>query len=320
MSTLITGASGFVGLNLLELLLGRGERVVGLSSLAVDQRVRSRLDRLPGEFIEVVGDVRNASLLTRIISEQRVMRIAHLAAITADSERERHSAAEILSVNLGGLGSVISAAAAGQVQRFLYASSIAVFGGAASDGSVIDEAATHAPRTLYAITKSAGEAVVARLGALHGMDWVVARLGRVFGPYEYDTGVRDTLSQIYQVTQAALAGRAVVLERPCVKNWNYARDSAANLLTLLNASELRHRVYNLGSQYAWPLSAWCERLMQRGGAFEFAIGAGRGERIDLGGPSDGGLLSWQRFSAEFGSAARFDLDAAFADYLQFLES
>jgi nucleoside-diphosphate-sugar epimerase len=320
MSTLITGASGFVGLNLLELLMGRGERVVGLSSLAVDERLRSHLDRLPGEFVEVVGDVRNASLLTRIIAEQRVTHVAHLAAITADSERERHSAGEILSVNLGGLGSVISAAAAAQVQRFVYASSIAVFGGAASDGSMIDEAAAHAPRTLYAITKSTGEAVVAHLGELHELDWVVGRLGRVFGPYEHDTGVRDTLSQIYQVTQAALTGRAVLLERPCVKNWNYARDCATNLLTLLDASELRHRVYNLGSPYAWPLSAWCERLVQRGGGFEFAIGEGHGERIDLGGPRDGGLLSWQRFSAEFGSTARFDLDAAFSDYLQFLES
>lgn len=320
MSALITGVSGFVGLNLLELLLARGERVVGLSALAVASDVRERLRPLPGEFVEIVGDIRDVALLTRVISEQGIDRVVHLAAVTADAARERHAAAEILSVNLSGLASVLTAAAVHKVGRFLYASSIAVFGGDLPDGGLIDEHAPHAPRTLYAITKSAGEAVVARLGALHGIDWAIGRLGRVFGPYEYDTGVRDTLSQIYQVTEAALADRAVVLSRPCVKNWNYARDAASNLQTLLYAPAPRHRVYNLGSPHAWALSAWCERLMQRRAGFQFALGAGPGESLDLGGSSDGGLLSWQRFAAEFGTTARFDLNAAFADYWDFLES
>jgi UDP-glucuronate 4-epimerase len=319
MSTLITGVSGFVGLNLLELLLARGERVVGLSALAVANDVRERMQRLPGEFVEIVGDIRDGALLTRVMPEEHIDRVAHLAAITADAARERYAAAEILSVNLSGLAGVLAAAGTHKVRRFLYASSIAVFGGDAPDGSLIDEDALHAPRTLYAITKSAGEAVVARLGALHGIDWTIGRLGRVFGPYEYDTGVRDTLSQIYQVTQAALVGRAVLLPRPCVKNWNYARDAASNLQTLLYAPAPRHRVYNLGSAHAWPLSAWCELLLQRRAEFQYAVGAGRGESIELGGSSDGGLLSWQRFAAEFGATARFDLNAAFADYWDFLE-
>ena len=320
MSTLITGVSGFVGLNLLELLLARGERVVGLSALAVASGVRERLRRLPGEFVEVVGDIRDVALLARLMPEQGIDRVLHLAAITADAMRERQAAAEILSVNLSGLANVFSAAATHKVRRFVYASSIAVFGGETRDGSLIDEDAPHAPRTLYAITKSAGEAVVARLGAVHGIDWIIGRLGRVFGPYEYDTGVRDTLSQIYQVTQAALAGRPVSLPRPCVKNWNYARDAASNLQTLLQAPAPHHRVYNLGSPHAWPLSGWCERLRQRRPEFRFTVGTGRGEPIDVGGSSDGGLLSWQRFSAEFGTTALFDLNAAFADYWEFLES
>jgi UDP-glucuronate 4-epimerase len=144
----------------------------------------------------------------------------------------------------------------------------------------------------------------------------------VFGPYEHDTGVRDTMSQIYQVTQLARAGRAVRFDRPCVKNWNYARDSAADLDVLLTAQTLPHRVYNLGAPQAWSLADWCARLADRLGEFHFSVGPEAQDdaaAIDLWGPRDGGLLSWQRFEADFERPPPLGMDAAFDDYMRFLD-
>jgi UDP-glucuronate 4-epimerase len=313
-SLLITGASGFVGLNLLEHTLSRGHAVVGLSSTPIAARLASRLHALPGRFVEVVGDVRDPVLLGDLFERQRIDRVVHMAAITAAAERERSAADTVVSVNLVGLAAVMTAAAAAGVRRFVSVSSIAIYGGQPPDGSLIDEDVAHAPETLYAITKSCGEAVTARLGTLHGLDWVVARLGRVFGPHEHDTGVRDLLSQIHQVNEHAAAGRAVAFERPCLKNWSYAPDVATRLALLADAPAHANRVYNLGSEHAWTLAEWCERLRTRHDDFRYRVGAARPgdeEVIDLGGPRDSGLLSWQRFADEFAPPASADLDEAF---------
>jgi len=323
-SLLITGASGFVGLNLLQHALARGENVVGLSAAPIAAAVAERLRGEPGRFVEVVGDVRDRALVAGLLADHGVNRVAHLAAITASAARERIAADEIVSVNLAGLAAVLTAAGAAGVRRFVSTSSIAVYGGQPPDGSLIDEAAAHAPQTLYAITKTDGESITARLGELHGLDWIVARLGRVFGPFEHATGVRDTLSQIHQVTAHAVAAQAVAFDRPCLKNWSYAPDVARHLWTLLDAATHRHRVYNLGTEHAFTLADWCALLALRFPAFRYRVGtpvaAGDAVEIDLGGARDSGLLSWQRFADEFRPAPASDLPAAFAGTLRSLEA
>jgi nucleoside-diphosphate-sugar epimerase len=321
MSTLITGAGGFVGLHLLELLLARGEHVVGLSAAPIPDAAAAALAALPGTFVELVGDVRDGALLARLMAEHGVTQVAHLAAITASAEREVAGADTVLDVNLVGLATVIKACANAGVRRFLYASSIAVFGGVSADGSLIEEDAPHAPATLYAITKSAGEAVTARLCRLHGLDFVIGRLGRVFGPYEYATGVRDTLSQVFQATALARARRPFSFARPCTKNWNYGPDAAASLDVLLFAPAHAHPVYNLGTPHAWSLAAWCDMLAARLPGAAFAVGAAPPGHIDidLGGAHDAGLLSWQRFTCEFEAPAPLGMEGAFRHYLDFLD-
>ncbi len=322
MTTLITGAAGFVGLHLAELLLARGATVVGLSIVPIPAFAAAKFATLSGTFIEVVGDVRDGALLAATLADHKIDRVAHLAAITASSAREMSGADAILDVNLVGLATVIKACAEAHVQRFLYVSSIAVFGGVSPDGSLIEEDAPHLGTTLYAITKSAGEAITARLCGLHGIDYVIGRLGRVFGPYEYATGVRDTLSQVFQATAMARAGAAFCFARPCVKNWNYGPDSAANLAILLTAPEHDHAVYNLGTPHAWSLGAWCERLAAYLPHVKYTIGVlpAGAQQIDLGGAHDAGLLSWQRFSAEFAPPPAHGIGAAFHAYLDFLHA
>jgi UDP-glucuronate 4-epimerase len=322
MTTLVTGASGFVGLHLLELMLTRGDTVVGLSSTPIPPVVASTFNELPGTLIEVVGDVRDGALLAQLMAEHDIVRVCHMAAITASAEREMQAADTILDVNFIGLARVIKASADAGVQRFLYVSSIAVFGGVSPDGSLIEEDAAHVPSALYAITKSTGEAVTARLAGLLGLDYVIGRLGRVFGPYEYATGVRDTLSQVYQATAMARNGQPFGFARPCTKNWNYGPDAAINIDLLLSAPSHAHTVYNLGTPHAWSLAAWCELLAQRIDGVDCVVGPAADGRtdIDLGGGHDAGLLSWQRFSDEFTPPPPYGMHAAFDDYLAFLES
>ncbi len=312
-SLLVTGASGFVGLNLVAHALAHGQSVIGLSSVPIAEDVANRFRALPGRFVEAVGDVRDDILLELLFRQHRVDPVVHMAAITASAEREDRGRHRRLGQPRRPRDDADRSRSRG-VSPFLSVSSIAVYGGEPPDGSLIDEDVAHTPRTLYAITKSCGEAVTARLGDLHGLDWVVARLGRVFGPHEHATGVRDTMSQIHQADELARTGAFAVFERPCLKNWSYAPDVAGRLSMLADAPTHRHRVYNLGSEHAWTLADWCERLRRRFEGFRYDVtseprpGA---VAIDLGGARDGGLLSWQRFAIEFDPPPATDLDAAF---------
>ena len=319
MSILVTGASGFVGLNLVELLLARGATVVAFADRPLPDLASQRFAALPGRLHQVQGDVRDERALLGVMSEMAVERVAHGAAITSNAERERAAPQTILDVNLGGLASVVRASGQHGVRRLLFMGSLASFGNETPDGVMLDEDYPHAPKTIYALTKSAAETVIARLGELWGVDWVIGRLGTVFGPWEHDTGVRDTLSAIHQVTAAARQGRPVTLPRPGRKNWHYVRDAAQGLCTLLLADEHRSDVYNLGSPFVWSVEEWCAGLTGRWPGFSCAIGAGPGQPVELYGDRDGGLLSWDRFTAEFGPSGRFDLPAAQADYLRFLD-
>lgn len=95
---------------------------------------------------------------------------------------------EILSVNLGGLASVLAACADAGVKRFVSVSSIGVFGTSPKDGEALEEDRPHTPATLYGITKSAGEAIVQRLAGLHGLDYIIARLAWSSAPLNIRLG------------------------------------------------------------------------------------------------------------------------------------
>ena len=316
---LVTGASGFVGLAVLENLLTRGRDVVALSSSPLPATAATRLTIQPGHLVELLGDIRDPDDVRRALEAAQVTGVIHLAAVTSGAAMEAERAWDSVTVNLGGLTRLLRGMAGAGVPRLVLASSVAVYGASTPDGAWLDEDRPTTPATLYAITKASSETLSARLSTALGLDCRIGRLGRVFGPMEYDTGMRDTLSQIHTVTTRAQAGLHAHLPRPCVKNWHYAADAAASLVALLDLPAPRHRLYNLGTPHVFTLAEWCGRLRDIYPRFSFSVGdsdaAAPADVIDLWGNRDGGLLSWQRFAEETRLASH-SFDAAFEDYMQ----
>jgi nucleoside-diphosphate-sugar epimerase len=320
MAILVTGGTGFVGLNLVEALLARGDSVVVLSNGPLPHIAEPAFARLPGRLTLVSGDVRDARLVGDAVRRHAIERIVHGAAITADHHREARSPGLILEVNLLGLVHILEAARDAGVLRVLLIGSAAAYGRRLWQEQHLDEQASGDPDTLYAISKAASEQILWRLGNLYRMSVVVGRLATVFGPFEWPGGWRDTLSPILQVTEIARTGRHAVLPRDDRRDWLYSRDAAAALLQLLDAAAPRERLYNLGSGCVWSLADWCVRLARRYPGFVWSIGQGAGTPIELHAPGPPAALSEQRFAAEFGPVARHNLQRAFEDYLAWLEN
>jgi len=318
MNIFLTGGSGFVGLNLIEQFLTRGDSVVSFSLTPPPERAVRAFDRLPGTLHHVGGDVRNTEAVEEALAQSGARHVIHGAVITAGIERERCDPASIVSTNLQGSVSVLDAARRQKVERFIYLSSASVYGANAdSDKSLSEEHTAPLPQSLYAITKYAAEGIARRYGVIFGMQVVAARLSAVFGRWEHDTGLRDTLSPPYLLARMAAAGEAAVLADEGYRDWIYGPDAAAGLIALMDATTLHHDVYNVSTGDTWSLWRWCEKLGGRHESFSYRLGdTSVGERcIDPGRRSP---LSVERILNDTTYNPRFGLEESFNDYIEWL--
>jgi nucleoside-diphosphate-sugar epimerase len=318
MRYLVTGATGFIGTNIVERLAQTGATIVAFSNVEPSVRQKKMWNEVPGEVIFSLGDVRDQSALEKLIDEHKVEKLIHAAVITSDAERERTQGPLVVDVNLRGAAVASNAAARKGLARFVLVGSGGVFSlHNLQDGMVVPETHPHQVDSLYGIGKSAAEMIVSRICSLNGLPFVIGRVATAFGPWEHDTGYRDTLSPLYQLTRLAREGKPAFLSRDKKSNWHYARDAAAAVAVLAESDVTRFIDYNLGPQWVWPLSAWCERLAQHFPNFTYEFGSEE-SNIMLYGDKDGALLSGDRFINEFGLSCH-DIEMAFLDFMTWLE-
>ncbi len=334
MSILVTGGSGFVGLNLAEQLVGRGESVVIYSlsappAAAVEEITRAGAAAAaagkPGGKLAVVhGDTTDRAALDGAFRAHGVKRVIHAAAITAGPERDAKEPRRIAEVNLIGTINVLEAARAHGVGRFVHASTGALYGASGVNvGEPLDEERHRpVPDTMYGITKYAAERTCIRLAGLWNMDLLIGRLGQVYGRWEYSTGLRDSLSLPTQLARLALKANKGSAEAvfPVLgdTDYIYGPDIAHSLIALLDAKAAPHRLFHLGNGRAWALPAWCERLQARFPDFRWR------ESVDLKecnviplALTTRTVFSNKRLTS-LGWSPRFEIDAAVADYTAWL--
>ena len=156
MRTLVTGGAGFLGSHVADELTARGHEVV-----VFDVEPSSWMSS--GQDL-VVGDISDATALAEALAGCEA--VYHCAAI-ADLEQSRQNPRKALEVNVLGTLSVLEAAAAAGVRRFMYASSVYVF---SRVGAV------------YRTTKQAAESLIEDLSPEMGLNSTILRFGSLYGP------------------------------------------------------------------------------------------------------------------------------------------
>ncbi|MBJ3775562.1 NAD-dependent epimerase/dehydratase family protein [Acuticoccus mangrovi] len=314
----VTGAGGFVGLALLDHLLGEGHPVTAFNDRPLPRPALDRFAALPGALTVIEGDVRDAAALRAALRGARA--VVHGAAITLGPKGTIAPAETVVDVNSLSTANLIEAALAEGVGRIVYPSSSAVYGAAPFEGEPVVEDRPPTPAGLYGFTKLMSERLLLDARRRHGLSTVRARITAVFGPYERDTGVRETLSPPYQVAMKALAGEPVRLAAGGARDWTSSRDVARALALLALADEPPHDLYNLSLGETWHPSRLAE-------AFAADLPGFRYEVVD--GEEDDGIafnddlgrqrqpISSARFAADFGF--RFMPPAeAVADYARWV--
>jgi nucleoside-diphosphate-sugar epimerase len=260
MAILVTGAAGFVGLNVVEHLLLGGTDVVGFDRLALPPRAAAAFAAYPGRLTMIEGSVLSPGDLGRAMAHAPIEAAIHCAVITAGSAREKADPESIVAVNVQGAVATLAAAARHGIERFVYPSSVSVYGTAAIGVDPVPESLPPAPVMIYGMTKLACEILLPRVAQVQGVRLAIARLASVFGPWEYETGVRDTLSPMKSALELARAGKEAVLSQPGLGDFCYSRDIAAGLVGLAMAPALNQVIYNLGSGLALSAEDWCRAV------------------------------------------------------------
>lgn len=253
MNILVTGASGFVGLNVLEQLLTSGHRITAVSSDDIPPIARAEFERLPGKLQSLRADVRDQAAMERILRDSTPHAVLAGAAITSGPAREREMPGTILEVNLVAVLKLLELAARHNVRRVVACSSSAAIGERIFGERPVTEDDAPAPISVYAIGKAGLEAAARRWRELGSQpEFVVARVAAVFGSWERDTGVRDALSPLHALAMASVRKSAVApLPEGGKRDWVYAPYVAAALEWMLTAPRLEHSLYNVGAGATW---------------------------------------------------------------------
>lgn len=175
MRLLVTGGTGFIGSHLAEEGRRRGAEVVVLG-LTDRPEERANVASLARQGVEIVpGSITDPELCRR--AAQGATHVFHLAVAMREGGKQDEF---FERVNLDGTRHLLDGAVANGVRRFVYCSTIGIFGHRAP--GVTREDSPLRPGNVYERTKVAAERLVREVGARGGLPFVILRPADVYGP------------------------------------------------------------------------------------------------------------------------------------------
>ncbi len=185
---LVTGGAGFIGSHLCERLLTDGHAVVCLDNFcsSYDPRIKERnlstcLEA--NDFHLIRGDILDSALLTDVFRGDRCPkpeRVVHLAALANVRDSIANPLAYV-DIDIKGTVQLLEVCCHEPVDRFVFASSAAVYGASPKD-SLSEGDPTDAPISQYAAAKCAGELYCRTYHHLYNSPIVILRFFTVYGP------------------------------------------------------------------------------------------------------------------------------------------
>jgi len=276
LKVLVTGAAGFIGMHVSQILLGRGDEVVGLDNLNdyYDPQLKhDRLARLTGKpgFSFVKMDVADREGMAKLFAEQHFDRVVHLAAQAGVRYSIENPHAYIDS-NIVGFTNILEGCRHNKVQHLVYASSSSVYGGNTQMPFSEHQGVDH-PVSLYAATKKANELMAHTYSHLFGLPTTGLRFFTVYGPW----GRPDMA--LFLFTKAIIEGRPINVfnHGNMVRDFTFIDDIAEGVVRTLDRiadadpaydantadparSNVPYRIFNIGNQNPTKLMTFIEAI------------------------------------------------------------
>jgi UDP-glucose 4-epimerase len=185
MRAIVTGGAGFIGSNLVDALLERGDQVSVIDDLSTGKRENLETAVAHGAQLHVI-DIRDAAQLGEVIERDKPEVIFHLAA-QIDVRRSISDPAWDASINVAGTINVLEAGRVHGVARIVNSSTGgAIYGDAEAIPS--DEQTPPLPEAAYGQSKLSAEGYLGLYERLYDQNSVTLRYGNVYGPRQDPLG------------------------------------------------------------------------------------------------------------------------------------
>lgn len=238
---LVTGADGFIGSHLCELLLEEGAQVRALSQYNSFGN-RGWLDDVKnGEALEIVsGDVRDSAFCVQITKGvDIVLNLAALIAIPYSYVAPE----SYVDTNVKGALNICQAARLNDVQRVVQISTSEVYGTARY--VPIDEKHPLQPQSPYSASKIGSDAIAMSFHNAFGLPVVLARPFNTYGPRQSARAVIPTI-----ITQIAQGCKSIKLgDLSPTRDFNFVKDTCRGLSLLATCDEAVGQAVNIGSNF-----------------------------------------------------------------------
>jgi len=239
---LVTGGAGFIGSNLCEALLEKGNKVFCLDNFATGKRENLEQLLKDSNFTLIEGDIRKLEDCLKATKD--VDFVLHQAAL-GSVPRSIKDPITSNDVNVSGFLNMLVAARDNGVKRFVFAASSSTYGDSESMPKVEDIIGK--PLSPYAITKYVNELYADFFSKTYGLETIGLRYFNVFGRKQDPNGA-------YAAVIPKFVSQLMNGESPIINgDGNYSRDFTyidnviqANLLSLVTTNEKAvNTVYNV---------------------------------------------------------------------------
>ena len=258
---LVTGGAGFIGSNIVEVLVEEGASVRVLDNFSTGRR--ENLAEFLGAIELIEGSITNPATCASVC--EGIDFVLHQAALPSVPRSVADPAASHEACATGTLNMLVAARDAG-VKRFVYAGSSSAYGDTPTLPKV--ESMPTLPRSPYAVAKLMGEQYCRVFSLIFGLETVVLRYFNIFGPRQ------DPASQ-YSAVIPLFITKALTGESPTIdgdgeqtRDFTYVENAVcANLLACtVDAGYVSGEVFNLGCGERISVNRLWEAIQESTGA------------------------------------------------------
>jgi len=269
MKLLVTGGAGFIGSAIVRLLLGaEGDEstgIVNLDKLTYAGNL-ANLEPVAGNprYRFVHGDICYGALVNALLAQEKPDAIVHFAA-ESHVDRSILSAAPAFETNLRGTFTLLEAARAQGIGRFVHVSTDEVYGSLAPPLEA-DEDFPLYPSSPYSASKAGSDLLARSYFVTYGLPVVVTRASNNYGPYHFpEKLIPLMISNALEARPLPVYGDGMQ-----VRDWLYVEDHCRGIRAVLEKGR-DGEIYNIGGNCSLPNIAVVKKILAATGMPESLI-------------------------------------------------
>ena len=267
MKLVVTGGAGFIGSAFIRLMQGSAEppRIVNLDKLTYAGNLENleSVAHLPN-YRFVQGDICDAALVDALMAEEKPDAIVHFAA-ESHVDRSILSPSPAFETNLRGTFTLLEAARAHQIGRFVHISTDEVYGSLKAPAEA-DENFPLNPSSPYSASKAGSDLLARSYFTTYRVPVVITRASNNYGPYQFPEKLLPLM------ISNALEGRSLPVygDGLQVRDWLHVDDHCRAIRAVLGKGR-EGEIYNIGGSRALPNLEVVHKILAATGAVESLI-------------------------------------------------